>query len=223
MNAWPIRTFAILPAAGHSTRIGRPKLLLPLSDGRALIEHVLTAWRASSVSEIVVVMRGDDTALAERCRRGERTTIVQPETDPPYMKASIAAGLDHLRHVHAPADDDAWLVAPADMPFLPATAIDAVIAAYRHRLPAKASAATSTGDATSRPKVIVPRCQGRCGHPVLFAWSLAAEVALLAPDEGLNRLVERHQALAVEVLDEGVLSDVDTPEDYARLQRGERG
>jgi molybdenum cofactor cytidylyltransferase len=194
--------------------------LLPLADGRALIEQVLAAWRASRVSEIVVVMRRDDLALAERCR-GERTKVVQPEIDPVDMKASIIAGLEQVRTMHAPTDDDAWLVAPADMPLLPATAIDAVIAGYQQRFAAEARGASSADDAESRPPVIVPHFQGRRGHPVLFAWRLSGEVGQLAPGEGLNRLVERHPSLVVDVADEGVLSDVDTPEDYSRLRRGE--
>ncbi|MGD9646858.1 MAG: NTP transferase domain-containing protein [Pirellulales bacterium] len=222
MSARPIRTYAILPAAGRSTRIGRPKLLLPLADGRLLIEHVLTAWRASRVGEIVVVMRRDDEALAASCR-GLRTSIVQPEIDPPDMKASIAAGLDYLRATYTPSDDDAWLVAPADMPLLPTTAIDAVIAAFSQQLVATASAAVrSTAKPTTAPSIIVPHFKGRRGHPVLFAWRLASEVARLAPDEGLNRLLERYPSLPVEVADEGILSDVDTPEDYARLREGAR-
>ena len=218
----PIRTFAILPAAGHSRRIGRPKLLLPLADGRALVEHVLTAWRASSVDEIVVVMRRDDAPLAERCA-GPRTTVAQPDVDPPDMKSSIAAGIHYLRQARQPATDDAWLVAPADMPLLSAGAIDAVIAAYRQQLAAcEATIVTTTGAINSR-QIIVPQVAGRRGHPVLLPWSIAADVAALGPEEGLKQLVARHPLLAIEVADAGILTDVDTPEDYARLTRGPGG
>ena len=217
MKALPIRTFAILPAAGRSTRIGRPKLLLPLADGRAMVEHVLGAWRASQTSAMVVVVRRDDVALAERCR-GERTTVVQPEVDPADMKASIAAGLEFVRSTYAPRDFDAWLVAPADMPLLPATAIDAMIATYEARCDERASAAPG-GTTGSPPTLLVPYCRGRRGHPVLFPWKLAAEVARLAPEEGLNRLLEKYPPLEIDVADEGILSDVDTAEDYARLLR----
>ena len=155
----PIRTFAILPAAGHSRRIGRPKLLLPLADGRALIDHVLMAWRGSSVDGIVVVMRRDDAPLAKRCA-GPRTAIVQPDVDPPDMKSSIAAGIQYLLESRPPAADDAWLVAPADMPLLSAQAIDAVIAAYRQQLAARDTAHTNLP-----LQIVVPHHAGRRGHP----------------------------------------------------------
>ena len=209
----PIRTFASLPAAGHSRRIGRPKLLLPLADGRALIEHVLAGWRASVVDEIVVVMRRDDTSLAKQCA-GPRTTIVRPDVDPPDMKASIAAGIDYLRESQQPAADDAWLVAPADMPMLSAGVIDAVITAYQQQL-----AAPNTTHAGMPPKIVVPHHAGRRGHPVLLPWSIAAEVAALGPDEGLKQLIAGHPLLTIDVPDVGILPDIDTPEDYTRLTR----
>ncbi|HMP05911.1 MAG TPA: NTP transferase domain-containing protein, partial [Lacipirellulaceae bacterium] len=64
----PSRSFAIVPAAGRSVRMGAPKLLLPVA-GRPLIDHVLAAWSASRSTRIVVVVRGDDHALATRCRQ----------------------------------------------------------------------------------------------------------------------------------------------------------
>lgn len=210
----PTRTFAILPAAGHSRRIGRPKLLLPLLDGRALIEQVLSAWRASLVDEIVVVMRRGDAPLARLCA-GPRTTMVQPDVDPPDMKASLAAGIANLRETQRPTTDDAWLVAPADMPFLAAQSIDAVIAAYRQQLAARDATIDS-----SPTKIVVPHHAGRRGHPVVLPWSIAAELAALGPDEGLKQLIARHPLLTVDVADAGILTDVDTPEDYARLTRG---
>jgi len=230
----PIRTFAILPAAGHSRRIGRPKLLLPLADGRALIEHVLAAWRASCVDEIVVVMRRDDAPLAERCG-GPRTTIVEPDVDPVDMKASIAAGIQYLHESRQPTANDAWLVAPADMPLLSAKAIDAVIAAYQRHVAAREAASATTTEITAEiiiaapappnppRQIVVPHNAGRRGHPVLLPWSIAADVAALGPDEGLKQLISRHPQLTVDVADAGILTDIDTPEDYARLTRGHKG
>jgi molybdenum cofactor cytidylyltransferase len=59
------RSFAIVPAAGRSARMGAPKLLLPLGD-RPVIDWVLAAWTASRVTRTVVVVRADDAPLLER-------------------------------------------------------------------------------------------------------------------------------------------------------------
>ena len=56
------RSFAVVPAAGRSERMGAPKLLLPLGDS-TVIEHVLAAWTASPVTRTVVVVRADDAEL----------------------------------------------------------------------------------------------------------------------------------------------------------------
>ena len=59
-----MRTFAIIPAAGRSQRMGQPKLLLPWRNS-TIIEHVLAAWRASQVSHMLMVVHPADRQLAE--------------------------------------------------------------------------------------------------------------------------------------------------------------
>src|SRR5262245_47925889 len=88
------RSFAIIPAAGHSIRMGQPKLLMPL-EGRPLILHVLAAWLASKSERVVVVVRPDDADLAEvtKCAGAE---VVVPAMAPLDMKASLAHGLEHI-------------------------------------------------------------------------------------------------------------------------------
>ncbi len=96
------------------------------------------------------------------------------------------------------------------MPALTAAAIAGLIRAYRQSLDSP----------TPAERVWVPRYRGRRGHPVLLAWSLAADVAPLGSHEGLNALVDRNPVHYVETDDASVCDDLDTPEDYARLTRG---
>ena len=58
---------------------------------------------------------------------------------------------------------------------------------------------------------------------MLLPWSIAAEVTALGPDEGLKQLIARHPLLVIDVADAGILTDVDTAEDYAHLTRGTGG
>lgn len=195
------RSFAVVPAAGRSTRMGRPKLLMPWG-GSTVIEHVLAAWRASRVQYVIATVHPDDQRLAETCRRaGAEVVVATPP--PPDMKASVTYGLAHIGSVFSPSADDAWLLAPADMPRLAPGTIDAVLDIWR---------AGFSG-------VVVPRHAGRRGHPVLFSWAQAAEVTTLGPDEGLNSLLARHPVREIDIADDGTLVDVDTPEDYRRWHR----
>jgi molybdenum cofactor cytidylyltransferase len=199
------RFFGVVPAAGRSARMGRPKLLLPWGE-TTLVEHVLAAWRASRVTSVTVVVHPDDAALAEICRRAGAEVVV-PDCPPADMKASVGRALAWIAARHAPAAGDAWLVAPADMPGLSAALIDFVIAARDARV----------------PRIVVPTSGRRRGHPVLFPWSLASEVAQLAADEGLNELVSQHALVEVNWPDETAFADVDSPEDYRRLRDAGQG
>jgi molybdenum cofactor cytidylyltransferase len=201
------RYFALVPAAGHSSRMGQPKLLMPL-DGRAVVVHTLAAWQSSTVDRVAVVIRPDDMALADVVRAaGARVDLVIPSAPPPDMKASIQAALKHIDQSHSPAECDAFLVAPADMPRLSPAIIDRLIA--RHR-------------AAGNKTVLTPTARGKRGHPVLFPWPLTSEVFSLGPAQGLDAVVRRHAPVTVPCEDlvgdsEYPFADIDTPEDYREM------
>jgi len=198
------RHFAIIPACGQSTRMGRPKLLLPL-EGKPLVCHALAAWRASSVASITAVVRRDDTELAAALAESG-ADVVLPSLPPADMKASVQAALSHITSRHAPSVDDSFLVAPADIPRLSPAIVDALIS--RH---------------DEQPgSILVPTLAGRRGHPVLFPWLLSEHVFRLQEDEGLNSLASRFPP--VEVPCDGLVpagsrpfADIDTPEQYQAL------
>jgi molybdenum cofactor cytidylyltransferase len=71
---------------------------------------------------------------------------------------------------------------------------------------------------TSRP-ILIPTCQGRRGHPVLFHRSLFRELLEAPLEQGARAVVWRHAAEVeeVETGEKGILLDVDRPEDYQEL------
>ena len=52
------RTFGLIPAAGKSRRMGRPKLTLPLA-ARTVLEAVLDTVRQGGVETVLVVVGPD--------------------------------------------------------------------------------------------------------------------------------------------------------------------
>lgn len=197
-----VASYAIIPAAGLSRRMGQPKLLLPWSDS-TVIQCVIRAWQSSQVSKIVAVVRPDDDELQQLCR-ATGIEVVAPDIPPPEMKDSVRLGLDYVAQSFAPQADDAWLLAPADMPQLNAAVIDRLLSAH---------------DPRDLPRTILaPAKDGRRGHPVLFPWPLAEEVVNLAAEEGINVLLDRHPVRLIEFTDPSILDDVDTPGDYERLR-----
>ena len=64
-----MRNIAIILAGGTGSRVGgeTPKQLLPLKDGRSILEHSVNAFeQATVIHEIVIVMHPDWVAEAER-------------------------------------------------------------------------------------------------------------------------------------------------------------
>jgi molybdenum cofactor cytidylyltransferase len=194
---------AIVPAAGRSERMGRPKLILPIG-GQSVIARVASALRAGGADPVVVVVPPADVAgapalAAEAARAGACVVVAEPP--PPDMRASVERGLDHLARI-APSPPATFLLAPGDSPGITGELV-ARIAARAYAEP----------DA-----IVIPQAQGRRGHPIALPWSLAAEIRGLPHDVGINTLVARHAARVVtlDVADPAALADLDTPDDYRR-------
>ncbi len=192
-------TIAILPAAGRSTRMGRPKLLLPWR-GITLLAHVLGNWRRSAAKAVIVVVHPEDEEIAKIVRAAGAEAVIAP-APPPDMRASVQLGLRWAAEHCGMEESDAWLLAPADCPQITAPLIDRIAAARNG----------------SPESIVVPVHGRRRGHPVAFPWPLAAEVEQLGENEGVNALLARHPVVELVVGVPGVLVDLDTPEDYRRL------
>ncbi|MBP88999.1 MAG: hypothetical protein CMJ64_20180 [Planctomycetaceae bacterium] len=195
------RSFAIVPAAGKSERMGRDKLTLPWGQ-TTVFGSLLSAWRASNVDEVIVVTRPDHERVIAICESAG-VSIAIPEHPLPEMKDSVRAALTYVQSHFAPQDMDVWLLAPADMPLLNSTIVNQVLAAH-------------TPDS---PQIVAPAQAGKRGHPVLFPWPLAKEVDSLGEDEGVNALLKHHSLFTIDCGDDRIHSDLDTPEDYERLRK----
>lgn len=196
--------FAVLPAAGKSSRMGRPKLTLRLGE-RTILEHVLAALRQAEVEHILVVVSPSaeeaatlaDAAGAHVCRLAEETS---------GMRATVEHGLRWLEARFHPSPDEPWLLTPADHPTLNAAVVRAL------------DEASKTHPQCS---IFVPTYEGRRGHPLLLTWAHVPRIRQHPAGQGLNTYVRQRVAETWEVPvdDVGVLSDLDTPEDYERLLR----
>lgn len=194
------RSYAIVPAAGGSARMGAPKLLLPIG-GQSIMARVLSAWTASRATRTIVVVRPDDARLAAICRACD-VDVVVPSAAPVDMKQSVQLAIEQIAATYRPRASDAWLLAPADMPWLKPAAIDAVVAAYD----------------PGNPCAVAPTFAGRRGHPLLLPWQVASDVARLQAGAGVNSIAARMPVCDVPWPDASILQDLDTPADVARLE-----
>lgn len=195
-----VESYAIIPAAGASRRMGRPKLLMPWGDG-CVIDHVLQAWCSSQVSRVIMTVRADDEPLLQQAALHD-VEVVAVDPPPADMKASVQRALEHLQECYQPPSAAVWLLAPADMPRLTSELIDHVLNSHQ----------------PDQPAIVAPQVDERKGHPVLFPWDLAAAVDQLGADEGIRELWNIHDGRTICWQDDRPLEDMDTWDDYQRLQ-----
>ena len=189
-------TPAIVLAAGASTRMGRPKALLEAGD-RTFIRRILDTLRAAGVPDVVVVVRaGQDRIGAEVQASGFGRTVLNPRADEGQL-LSLITGLDAIDR----PDVDGALVTLVDAPLIGAAAVGILLA----------RAAISTAP------IVRAVHQGRHGHPVIFKRQLFEPLRRADPAVGAKAIVRAALVEDVETGDPGVVDDVDTPEEYARL------
>src|SRR5689334_5436499 len=116
--------FAVVPAGGKSTRMGRPKLSLPFR-GRTVLECLLDALRLGGCDETLVIL-GPQAAEMESSARNAGAHVCLLNEETPDMRATVEVGLRWLDQHFRPDDGDAWLLVPADHPTLDANVVAAV-------------------------------------------------------------------------------------------------
>lgn len=182
---------AVILAAGASERMERPKALLPIQGrpaARVVAEHL---GEAGFTPVVTVTSAPVQKKLAQAELPGP--VIINDETEKGALH-SFRLGLQAL-----PDETVAALMCPVDHPLVRLDTLQ------------KLKAAASTG------RVIVPRYQGRRGHPTLFGRDLWPLIFSLPLEEGA-RGVLRRQPEAVTLLDvddPGVVQNLNTPSDLA--------
>ncbi|GAB4443795.1 MAG: molybdenum cofactor cytidylyltransferase [Anaerolineae bacterium] len=193
------RVGAVVVAAGCSTRMGQPKVLLPWDRG-TVIEEIVNRLRGANLSEIVVVT-GHAHERVEAALAGHPVRFAyNPDYAAGEMTSSVQAGIRAL----SPATS-ACLLVLGDQPLLRGRVIWRVLNAYARGL----------------GRIVAPSYRKRRGHPVLIDKAFWPALLALGPD-GAPRDVVRANADAVHhvVVDtDWVLRDIDTPEDYERALR----
>jgi molybdenum cofactor cytidylyltransferase len=194
-------TPAIVLAAGASTRMGRPKALLPAGD-RTFIRTILDTLREGGVPEAVVIVRpGHQAVIAEVEASNFGRAVINPRADEGQL-SSLVAGLDAIDRPGV----DAVLVTLVDVPLIEASTVRLLLARA----------------AGSAAPILRAVHGGRHGHPVIFKRPLFVALRRADPAAGA-RAVVRAAAPGdiedVEAADPGVVEDVDTPSDYVRIFR----
>jgi len=184
----------ILLAAGASRRFGADKLAQRLPNGDLVAARACRNLLAGTDRVLAVVRPGSEELTALLQAEGAEVRICADAEQ--GMGESLAFG------IRACPNAKGWLIALADMPWIePATILKIADALH--------SGAT----------IAAPCWQGRRGHPVGFSHILGPELAVLSGDKGAKTVLQAHleQLCIVDCDDEGVLRDIDKPEDLQIL------
>jgi molybdenum cofactor cytidylyltransferase len=187
---------AIVLAAGGSARMGRNKLLFPLSGETVLRRAVRRATAAGFEPVVVVLGHEADRTQAElnglACR-----TVVNPDWEQ-GINRSLRTGLAAL-----PAETSAAAVMLADMPLVTTEMLRTLVERWR--------------DGTA--PLVISDYEGVNAPPMLYGRPLFPELLAMEGEGCGKQVVRRHREEAASVAwPAAALADLDLPEDYERMR-----
>jgi molybdenum cofactor cytidylyltransferase len=187
--------YAIVLAAGASTRFGSAKQLVRLS-GRPLLHTVVT--RASEVTgnALIVVLGSGAAQLAPLLKHSPGSVVINQEWRE-GLASSIRAGVARL-----PAACSAVMLLLADQAAVTAEDLKRLAGSWRKQ-PQHIAAALYSGS---------------CGAPAIFPRSSFRSLSELRGDTGARALLVRNPDRVVRVPMPSAAIDIDTPEDLLALE-----
>ena len=196
---------AVVLAAGESSRMGRPKALLPI-EGVRFIEKIVNALKSTRVGKTIIVLGHN----AEEVRRKIADLSVDVVINPDYKQGQLSSLMAAVRSIASSADAgdaDGILVHLVDHPYISPDLVNLMIERFYE----------------SKKLIVIPRYRERRGHPVILSKLLFEELLATPLDQGAKAVVHAHSSETLEIVtdDEGVTIDIDTPEEYRRHVQGD--
>lgn len=189
---------ALILAAGASSRMGSPKALLTLG-GESFAGRLVRVFQEAGCSPVVLVLGHDADKVRVALSVDEGVTVaVNPDYERGQL-SSLQCGLSALT-----GNPDGFLFTPVDHPAVRPSTIKRIAECF---------------EARNGEMLVIPRNDGRGGHPVCCPIKLVPEFNELAAGSKASDVVRRHQnsTAFVDVDDSGIHMDVDDPEGYRRI------
>jgi len=191
---------AVVLSAGESSRMGRPKALLPI-DGQTFIERIVAALKQAKVGKIIVILGHNARELQSKISHLPVEILINTD----YKLGQLSSLQLAVRNLQPDLDCDGMLVHLVDHPYLAPALVEEMIRLFYE----------------TKKRIIVPKFQGKRGHPVIFSNALFDEILSAPMEEGAKAVVNAHRAetLEIETEEEGIAVDIDTPELYQQHVR----
>ena len=201
----PCEIAAVVLAAGQSRRMGRRNKLLEAVDGEPMVRHAVRAAVSAAGVRPVVVVTGHEREGVEAALSGCDVAFAHNPDYGAGLSTSLARGVAAL-----PPEVEGAIVCLADMP--------GVCAEHLERL-------RDVFDPGAGAAICVATRRGKRGNPVLFAARFFPEMCDVEGDVGARHLIGAYADLVreVEMPDDGVLLDIDSPSALEAYRAGESG
>ncbi len=188
---------AIILAAGDSTRMGQPKMLMPWGKSTVL-QTVISTVQSAGITDILVVTGGARTQVEMLIGRTVQT-IFNEEYKKGEMLSSIQVGLAEKAR-----EASAALICLGDQPQIKERSVRSVCDTFLK----------------SKSPLVVPSYEMQRGHPWLVARSLWDELLEMKSPRTPRDFLKKHaRKINYVIVDTpSVLEDLDTPEDYLKFK-----
>jgi len=191
----------IILAAGQSKRMGEQKLLLPF-DNKTIIEKVVEVVVSSHIDKVYLVISQDIIPVKEKLTPQVETVLnLHPEYGLSY---SIRLGLKALEK-----ETIGFGLFLGDKPLLTLGEINDLLEQFVGML--------------SNKSILVPRFDGKIGHPVFFDIKWKSNFFSITGDQGGRTIISKNknEVFFVKGKSSGAL-DIDTYDDYQSIIENKR-
>jgi len=188
----------VVLAAGQGARMGQSKQLLPLG-GKPMVWHVAKTACLADFDEVIVITGAYGIAV-QQVLQELPLQIIYNEDWGQGQSTSVKKAVQAIT-----TEAQAVVFLLADQPLIHSALINELIKAY-HKTAAS---------------IIIPRVLNKPGNPVLFDLGVWRSALLqLSGDEGARQIIKQQREAIhyIELLDDQIFLDVDTPVEYERME-----
>jgi molybdenum cofactor cytidylyltransferase len=181
----------VILSAGRSERMNAPKAFLKFSDKENFLQRIIHVYHKAGIKDIIIVLSPQiESDINKQDYEGVRF-VVNPKPERGRM-SSLKTGLQLVENGYV-------LIQNVDSPFVTVDCIKLLL------------------EAGTSADYIVPVYRGDGGHPVLLSNNVVKHIIDMESDDfKLNEMLKTFNRAVIEVNDEGVLVNINTPVDYEK-------
>lgn len=183
---------ALILSAGASSRMGRPKALIPYREV-TFLEHLIQVTRHPRIGVTRVVLGAGAEEIRKITKLEDPLVVLNPQWQKGQL-SSVCAGIRSLDGI----ETEGIILCPVDHPLVSARLVaDLVLQFY-----------------LNNKFIVLPTFNTRRGHPVIFASTLYPELLEAPADKGARAVVWAHSSdiLEVPTSEEGVVLNINDPD-----------